>query len=258
MATLAKQGVTMRGRWLAAVWCLTCSGAAVAAEFRVDGGVWDYKITGYQDDHRTITDFQTFAPGSQRDGFLQAAYEHGPSWWPDVAVAYAQVSGEGSQTSSALPLPNPLPLPLPIPDPTTTTVTASGDFRDIDFTARYGIALGPIKVSPGITVSWLKGNIATSDSSGGSSHHDYNKAVPLLHAQVAWPVADWLRLVAAGDWLRAGDNEAYQYGAAVELRVLGPLGLYGGWHARRYKLSSSESFIDANLRGWRYGLAIAF
>jgi len=237
------------------------SGAVSAAEFRVDGGIWDYKITGYQDDHGAITDFQTFAPGRQRDGFIQAEYEHRPSWWPDVAIAYAQVSGEGSQTSSTLSGSNPLPIPLPIPDPTTATTTASGDFRDIDFTARYAIALGPIKLSPGITVSWLKGNIDTSSESATgsqSTHNEYNKAVPLLHAQIAWPAADWLRLVAQGDWIKAGDNEAYQYGAAVELRVLGPLGLYGGWHARRYKLSSSESFIDANLRGWRYGLAIVF
>ncbi len=241
----------------AVVLCALASVPASAAELRVAGGLWDYRVTGYQDDQGNVTDLQAFAAGPQRDGFLQAEFEHRPSWLPDLAAAYAQVSGSGSQTTSSAPT-LPLPLPLPLPG-TTTTTTASGDFRDVDVTARYAIGLGPIRVSPGITVSWLQGDIVTDDSgSGAHSERDYDQVFPMLHLQVAWPIADWLRLAAQGDWIKAKDDLAWQYSASLELKLLGPVGIYGGWHERRYQVSSGESFLDARLRGMRYGLLVLF
>jgi hypothetical protein len=259
MAKLAKQGATMKRnevRWWGVLLCTLVSLPASAAEFRLAGGLWDYRVSGFQDDRGTITDLKSFAPGTQRDGFLQAEYEHRPSWLPDLAAGYAQVSGSGSQTTSTTP---PLPLPLPIPDPMATTTSASGDFRDLDLTLRYAIALGPIRVSPGVTVSWLKGNIVTDDSaSGAHSDRDYSNVFPMLHAQVAWPIVDWLRLTAQGDWIKARHDVAWQYSASLELKLLGPLGVYGGWHARRYQVGNGDSFLDARLRGMRYGLLVLF
>ena len=225
---------------------------AFAAEFRIEGGLWNYRVSGFQDDHGTITDLESFAPGTRRDGFLQIEYQHRPSWWPDLAASYTQVSGSGSQTNSGTTIGG-----ITLPG-TGSTSSASGDFRDIDASARYAIHLGPILISPGLSVKSLRGHVTTSDSSGNQVDRSYDNTFPMLHTQITWPVGDFLRLAAQGDWIRGGDNEAYQYGASAELRLLGPLGLYGGWQQRRYKVSASNSFLDARLRGWRYGLIIVF
>jgi len=246
----------MGGSLLAGLLCAP----AHAEGFRVAGGVWDYTVRGFQDDHGTITDLQTFAPGRQRDGFLTLEYTHRPSWWPDLAAGYAQLSGEGSQTTSAIPGGG-LPLPLPIPDPTSTTTTASGDFREFDVTARYAIQLGPLQLSPGLSLGWITGHITTSttDVTGTSTvERSYNTPYPMLHAQLAWPFGDRFRLSTQINWIKANDNEVLQYGAQAELRVLGPIGLYGGWQDRHYKISTSDSYLDARLRGARYGLLIVF
>jgi hypothetical protein len=264
MAGLVKQGVTMKcsKRWVVCLWlCAAACRPAAAAEFRLAGGLWDYEVSGYQDDGGNITDLEDFAPGRQRDGFLQLEYEHRPSWIPDFALGYVQVSGEGSETMSGVGGSLPLPLPLPIPDPTASSSSASGEFRDVDFTLRYAFGLGPIRVAPGLTVAWISGDITTSttDASGTvETRSEYDNVIPMLHGQVTWPIGDRVRLTADGGWIAANDNQVWQYGAAVEVRLLGPLGIYGGWHQRRYKVSSDESFLDASLRGWRYGLLIVF
>lgn len=243
---------------LTASMLLACCATAHASDFRVAGGIWDYDVKGFQDDHGTITNLQEFAPGRQRDGFLSMEYTHRPSWWPDLAASYGQLSGEGSQTTSAVPG---LPLPLPIPDPTATTTTASGDFREFDVTARYAIQLGPVQISPGVSLGWITGHITTSttDATGTSTvERSYNNPYPMLHAQIAWPIGDRFRLSTQIDWIKANDNEVLQYGAQAEFRVLGPIGLYGGWQDRHYKISTSDSYLDARLRGARYGLLIVF
>jgi hypothetical protein len=232
---------------------------AHASDLRVAGGLWDYTVRGFQDDHGTITDLKSFAPGRQRDGFLELEWQHRPSWWPDLAANYAQLSGEGSQTSSVLG--SPLPLPLPIPDPTATTTTASGDFREFDVTARYAIQLGPVQLSPGVSFGWITGRIATTttDVTGSTTvERSYNNPYPMLHAQLAWPFWDRVRLSTQIDWIKAGHNEVLQYGAAVEIRLLGPIGIYGGWQDRHYQISTSDSYLDARLRGARYGLLVVF
>ena len=247
----------MRTRLLLLPMLLLAVAPAHASDLRVAGGIWNYDVRGYQDDHGTITDLQSFAPGRQRDGFLEAEFTHRPSWWPDLAASYGQLSGEGSQTTSTLPG----GLPLPLPDPTSSTTRASGSFREFDLTARYAIQLGPIQFSPGLSVGWITGHITTSttDVTGTTTvERSYNTPYPMLHAQLAWPFADRFRISTQIDWIRANDNEVLEYGANAELRLLGPIGIYAGWQDRHYKISTSDSYLDAHLRGARYGLLIVF
>jgi hypothetical protein len=250
-----------RRNWFAAPMLMLAAVApAHASDLRFAGGLWDYSVRGFQDDHGTVTDLQTFAQGRQRDGFLDLQWTHRPSWWPDLAASYAQLSGDGTQATSAIPGGG-LPLPLPIPDPTATTTTAEGSFREFDVTARYAIQLGPIQVSPGVSLGWITGHITTSttDLTGTTTtERSYNNPYPMLHAQIAWPFADRFRLSSRIDWIQAGHNEVLQFGAAAEIRLLGPIGVYGGWEDRRYKISTSDSYLDARLRGARYGLLVVF
>lgn len=248
-----------RSRWLAVpLLMLFAAAPAHASDLRLAGGLWDYDVRGFQNDHGTVTDLQSVAPGRQRDAFFELEWQHRPSWWPDLAANYAQLNGAGSQTTSATSSGG---LPLPIPDPTASTTSASGSFREFDVTARYAIQLGPIQFSPGVSLGWITGHITTtnSDVTGSSTvERSYDNPYPMLHAQVAWPFADRFRISSQIDWIQAGHNEVLQFGAAAEIRLLGPVGLYGGWQDRHYKISTSDSFLDARLRGARYGLLVVF
>lgn len=246
----------MRFCWLglAGVCGITTMTPATAAEFRVYGGRWDYRVSGFVDDHGTRTDLNSdLGVGTEHDGFLSLEYEHRPSWLPDLGLNYAQLSGFGSRTTSGTPI-GPITLPTG-----STRTTASGDFRDLDVAARYAIALGPIRFSPGVTLKWLKGHVVTRDeSSGQQTDQPYDELFPMVHAQIVWSFGDRLHLSAQGNWISRGGDQAYEYGGSAELRLLGPLGLYGGWTEKRYKINGGGFLLDARLRGPRYGLLVVF
>jgi hypothetical protein len=245
-----------RSKKLFAALPLILGGAcAHAAELRVQGGLWGYEVSGFEQSNGNRTNLDSdLGVGRQNDGFLQLEYQHRPSWLPDVAASYTQISGAGSRTVEGGIGVGPIVIPVG-----SSTLTAAGDFDDVDGTLRYAIALGPLQLSPGLTVKSLRGEVITHDSASDSeSSQSYSEIFPMVHAQLAWPIGDYLRLTARGDWISYEDDEAYQFGVAAEVRVLGPLGAYAGWQERHYRVSDADSAIDVRLYGYRVGLIVVF
>lgn len=223
-----------------------CAPLAAAPEFRVGYGGWRYGISGTVTDINRTYDLQddlALEPSGRRS--ILAEWDTPTGWLPDLSATFTALGASGyrEETFTVFDL-----LGNPVGS-RTESIAASADFDDYDVTARYPFTLGAVRLSAGVTVKRLRGEVVIDDSTQSQpSYQRYDETVPELYAALRWPLGRRVALVASGQGIRAGDSSALEWRGGAELRA-GPVLLEAGYQVKRYDIDVGDYALDAQLDG---------
>jgi hypothetical protein len=214
---------------------------------------WNYKVAGeYQSGGSAYDLGNGFDASRSSRGLYRLRWDTGPGWWrPDLAASFGriEVSGQRNITSSGNI--------GPIPVQGNSTAEVDANVRDLDATARWPWQFGWARLSAGLTLKQLRGDVLVTDSAA-QRREPVNALFPLLHAFLEVPIGSRLRIGVGGDWIEGKGNEADSIVAIARLKLIGPLDLTGGWQRKRYKVRTNDYLLDSRLQGWQIGGELAF
>ena len=247
-------------RWaLALALGCVCTGAHAegARAYGAIGG-WAYDISGtytntseldLQDD----LNLQSTARSDYVLGFAPARF----GWLPALELGYTRIAADGQQTFSLLPSTPLSPITGPLPVNAETVIDDRTSINDFELTARWPWQLGHFTLLGGLTVTTLNGTVVTADDSGSQQQtQKVKETFPLLSLGVQWQPVASLRFTLTGDYVRYDGNRADEWEAKVLWKLLGPVGLEGGYRQRRYKIDEPMNALDARVRGARFGVVM--
>jgi hypothetical protein len=238
--------------------------AEPAEHFYLDYNVWNYKVSGRFDFGGSTYDLSNGFDTSRRS---RALYRLRWDWqrpdhytWldylkPDLAASFGRIEVSGQRAITTNVIVGPLPIPV------TSNAFVATNVRDLDATARWPLLqLGWARLSGGLTLKQLKGNVLITDSAATppQMQQPVNALFPMVHAFFEVPLGGRLRVGIGGDWITGDGNEAHNVAAIARFKVIGPLDLIGGWQGKRYKVRTKDSLLDARLQGWQFGGELAF
>ena len=244
-------------KWLWAA-CFVVANQALAADFGLSAGYWDYRVAGSVERDGISQDFQSdLDVKANRHDLYAFTWSTGPGWWrPDLAASYTPIKVSGQRTVQASGA-NLINL-LGIGSSSTTLVKGDADLADIDLTARYPAQLGTATVWGGITIKHLSGTVVTRNSSDvAENNQSINQTFPMLHLSGKVPLTSWLAITVQGNVIKYQDDSANDFCVAVSLGFLGPIGLDLGWQRKSFKISQPDFKLDTTLSGLLLGASIA-
>lgn len=230
-----------------AVAALAAATAADATELRATLGGWSYDLEGTVDDRGVRYDFDDDLELRARRGHSVAVELDTPRGaWPDFAASYTPIAARGDHSEE-----------VGLPFPTTRTITTDADFDVWEAVARYPLNRGPLRLSAGVAVQQLKGELVIDDSEEGLRHERYDETFPLLHAQLRM-AGKAFGLKAVGQGVSYQGSSALQLRALLEVRFMQPLLIEAGWQQSRYEIELSDYALDTRVSGAvvRVGLII--
>lgn len=236
----------------ALAWCVPL---AAAPEFRVGYGGWRYDISGTVTDTNRTYDLQDdLALETSGRRSILVEWDTPAGWLPDLSASFTALGASGyrEETFTVFDvLGNPV-------GTQTESIAASADFDDYDLTARYPFSLGPARISLGVTVKRLRGEVLIDDSTQSQpSRQRYDETVPEIAAALRWPLGKRLALVASGQGISAGRNSTLEWRGGAEVR-LGAVLLEGAWQVKRYDIDVGDYALDAQLDGVLARLGFVF
>lgn len=212
---------------------------AQAAELRASLGSWGYHFKGYVVDGGTRYDFREdlkLEPRRRRSAALE--YDTPKGWWPDLAASFTQMGARGDHTQT-----------VTLPLPGTRTIETDADFDNYEIVARYPVRFGPLRVSAGVAVQQLKGELVIADSDQAEpSRERYDETFPMPHLQLRLP-GSVFALAATAQGIEYDGSRALEWRALVEARFLEPLHLEFGWQHKRYEIELSDYALDTRISG---------
>lgn len=235
---------------------LTLSAPAMAMatdQFYLGYSYWNYKVSGqYEDDGSGYTLNKGFDPSNSSRSMFRLRWDTGPGWWiPDLAASFGRIDVNGQQAISTNTGIGPIPITI------NSTAVVTTHVRDLDVTARWPWQFGWGRLSLGVTVKQLRGDILINDSAAGQTTESVNAVFPMAHAFLEVPIGSRLRIGVGGDWIAAEGDEADNIVAMARFKVIGPLDITGGWQSKHYKVRD-DYLLDAKMQGWQFGAELAF
>lgn len=224
-------------------------------------GGWAYELSGEITNGATL-DFERDLglKASDRQSYSVNYRVEPGGWIPSVGVDYQRIRAEGRQTIAATvgaPTPALEPLFGGLPVGAGRTVEDDADLGDLEVNALWSWPFGPVRLSGGVTLAWLDGDVRVADASSGASRtQSLSEVFPLLSAAVEWQPIESLRLSLRGDYIQYQDDAADSLEATVFWKMLGPVGLEAGYRQRHYRVKDSRTDIDARLAGARVGIRL--
>ena len=236
---------------------LLLPGVSQAEQFYLGYSHWNYQVSGVYQDNGSNYDLDGSLNASTNSRALyRLRWDTGPGWWPDLAASYSRIAVTGQRTiTTGGPGIGGLPV-----GQASSTANIDANVRDMDATLRYGVPLGWARLSGGVTVKQLKGDVTVSDNAATppQSRRNVDEVFPMAHAFIEVPLGSRVRIGLGGDWIAARGNEADSILAMVRIKLIGPLDLTGGWQRKRYKVRTDRYLLDAKLQGWQFGGELAF
>lgn len=227
--------------------------AAQAEQFYAGYSYWDNRVSGTYRDNGVDYDINDGLAASTRSRALYRLRWDTPTpWLPDLAASYGRIVVAGQRTVTSGGIGG-----LPIGQ-TTSTADVDADVSDIDATLRYGLALDWARISLGVTVKQLKGDIDVNNAGAPQSRRSVDQVFPMAHLFAEVPFGSRVRLGVGGDWISAKGDAADNILAMLRVKLIGPLDITGGWQRKHYKVDSNGYFLDATLQGWQVGGELAF
>jgi len=212
---------------------------ARAAELRATLGGWGYHFQGDVVDKGTRYDLQEdLELEAHRRRSVALEYDTPKGWWPDFAASFTQMGARGDHTEA-----------VTLPLPGTRTIATDADFDNYEIVARYPMRFGPLRVSAGVAIQQLKGELVIEDSEQAApSRERYDETFPVPHVQARLhsPV---FALVTTAQGLSYDGNRAFEWRALVEARFLEPLQLEVGWQDKRYEIELADYALDTRVSG---------
>lgn len=227
---------------------LLVAAPARAAELRAALGAWGYHFKGDVDDRGVRYDLRDdlkLDPHRRRS--LALEYDTPKGAWPDFAVSFTQMGARGDHTES-----------VTLPLPGTRTIETDADFDSYEIVARYPMRFGPLRVSAGVAVQQLKGELVIDDSEQAEpSRERYDETFPLPHLQLrlAGPA---FALVTTAQGIEYDGSKALEWRALVEARFLEPLLLEVGWQEKRYEIELPDYALDTRVSGVLVRVGVVF
>lgn len=224
---------------------------AVAAELRLSVGSWQPDVQGHYRDNDSAYDFERdLAVRARKQGHV--ALEIQRKTGADVALAYTRIATRGRNTvSSGVPT-----LPL-LSGSGTTTLDSTADFDDLELLARWPLSRGTLRVSPGVAIKHLEGQVLIFESGTEVSRDDVDVWFPELHLHADWRPWPALRFSAGVQGLAYDGDRAREWQALADV-TLGALRIEGGWQEKRYDLRDGDNELHARLRGPLFRAGFAF
>lgn len=226
------------------------AGSAQADDFSISAANWNFAVQGSVRDGDSSLDFDKDLAVRPREKIIYSAtWNTGPGLWPDLAAGYAPIRAGGEQVvtnDTGL-------LGIPIGG-STATIAADADLDDLELSLRYPLTVGSAALSLGITLRQLRGDILVKEESDAEARREaIDKIFPMAHLQFRWPLANWLSLEAAGNYVADQGDRAEDYRVQATA-LLGPLSLSGGWQYKSFRINSNSYLLDADLSGAFAGL----
>jgi hypothetical protein len=237
--------------------CLLAVPGLVHAEdhFSLGYSNWNYGVTGnYQDSSGGYDLGNGYEASHSSRALFRLRWDTGPGWWPDAAASYGRIAVTGqSAVNTSLSI-GPLPL-----GQVNSTAVVDANVRDLDATLRYPLQLGWGRLSTGVTVKQLRGDVLINDSAAATqTYQTVNAVFPMAHLFLEVPLGSRLRIGVGGDWIAAQGDEADSIVAIARLKVIGPLDLTAGWQSKRYKVITDSYRLDSRLQGAQVGAELSF
>lgn len=211
-------------------------------------GGWSYDIQGtYTNTAELDLEDDLALRGTARKSYALGYQPAAEGWVPQLELDYVRIAASGQQrfTPFGLPL-----LPETVVDNRTTV-------NDFELTARWPWQLGSVTLLGGFTVTHLDGSVQAADEATGIQQtQKVKETFPLLSLGVQWQPVASLRFTLTGDYVRYDGNRADEWEAKVLWKLLGPVGLEGGYRQRRYKIDEPMNALDARVRGARFGVVM--
>ncbi|TXH04795.1 MAG: hypothetical protein E6R07_06785 [Nevskiaceae bacterium] len=243
-------------RPLLAACALTLPALAQAEQFYLGYSHWNYAVSGAYDEGATRYDLDKNL-NARGDSHAQyrLRWDTGAGWWPDFAASYGRVALSGQQSITTSVVVGPVPVGT-----VSSVAQVDANVRDLDATLRYGLPLGWARLSGGVTVKKLRGNVVVTDSAATPSQtlHDIDEIFPMAHLFAEVPLGSRLRLGAGGNWIASHGDEADEMLVQARLKLIGPLDLTGGWQRKHYRVTTDSYRLRATLQGWQFGGELAF
>lgn len=209
------------------------------AELRATFGSWGYHFEGDVIDQGTRYDLKDdleLEPHRRRSAAFE--YDTPAGAWPDLALSYSQMGARGHHEEQ-----------VTLPLPGTRTIDTDADFDSYELVARYPFRFGPARLSAGVAVQQLRGELLIDDSGQASaSRQDYDETFPLLHAQLRLRLPG-LALVTTAQGVEYDGSRALEWRALLEARFLEPLQVEVGWQEKRYEIELTDYALDTRVSG---------
>lgn len=232
---------------------LALSASAVsAAELRAAFGGWDYDLQGHYNDSNRDRDFQRDLAVRPRDRASVSLDYQWRAGRPDLSFAYTQIGARGRSAEN-------VPVGIgPIPIGTAgTTVDSLSDFTDIEIAARWPLSRGDWRLSPGVVLKRLAGELRITENDVDVSRQDIEVWFPQPLLRLDGRLASWLRFNASVQGIAYDGDRAQEWQSSAEITV-GALLVQGGWQEKRYRIRDDDSDLDAHLRGPVFRLGLDF
>lgn len=232
--------------------CLLFASAVSASELRLALGGWDYELSGHYNDSNRDRDFErdlAVRPRDQASVSLDYQWREGR---PDLSFAYAQIGARGRSQET-------VPIGIdPIPIGTTgTTVDSASDFTDFEITARWPLSRGTWRLSPGVALKRLAGDLRITENDVEVSRQDTEVWFPQPLLRLDGRPARWLRLSASVQGIAYDGDRAQEWQVSTEV-TLAALLVQAGWQEKRYRIQDDDSELDARLRGPVFRVGLSF
>lgn len=230
--------------------CLTASASADDGylAYGFIGG-WAYTTKGTVDNGGPL-DFQRDL-GLRTTARRDYALGYAPAttgWIPAVDFDYLRIGTRGVQHFNGASV-----VGLPVIPASTTN--SSAEINDFELSARWPWLWRDFRFSGGLTLTQLDGAVIAANARNGVSEREkISQLFPLASVAVSWQPIDRLRLSMHGDYIEYQGNRAQSLEASIFWRMLGPVGLEGGYRQRSYKIHEGNYLLDARLSGARIGI----
>lgn len=225
---------------------------AHAGEFSLSYGSWNYDISGSADSNGSRLDFESdLGVRAREKSVYLASWDTAPGWWPDLAASYTPIRADGRKVFTRDTTFGGVVLQR-----NTSTAFADADLTDLDLTLRYPARLGSATVHGGVTVKRLNGEIRVKDESDAEENREpIDQTFPMAHLGFGLPLAEWLKLDAAANYVTYHGDQAFD-GRVQAILILGPFSLNAGWQRKAYKVHSNRYLLDAELSGGFAGIGL--
>lgn len=171
----------------------------------------------------------------------------GSGWLPQLELDYTRIAASGQQRF----------VPFGLPLAPETVVDNRTTVNDYELSVRWPWQLGAFRLLGGFTVTHLDGSVqAVDEASGIQQTQQVQETFPLLSLGLQWQPVESLRFTLTGDYVRYDGNRADEWEAKVLWKMLGPVGLEGGYRQRRYKINEPMNALDARVSGARFGVVM--
>lgn len=257
-----------KGEWtLAAFVLLGVSNTVVAEDEKAEtvaetrprylfasAGGWAYKLTGSVVNGSQLDfDRDLNLKVSNRSNFALGYLPARLGWVPGLTLDYVRVEASGQQKFAGTAVFGGVQIT------NGSTVNDSARIDDLELSARWPYRFDDFTFSAGLTATRLNGPVTVAlANSAQQDRREISQVFPLPSLAIQWQPAEAFRVTARGDYIRYSGDSAETYELSVLWKILGPVGLEGGYRHRRYKVVDGSYVLDAKLNGARFGLRYEF